>query len=79
MWLVVVDACTKWPEVLPVKSVTSSATVDILLGLIKSHGVPAQIISDNAAIFTSDEFKQFCRRFEIQQILTLPYHPRSNG
>jgi hypothetical protein len=79
MWLIVVDARTKWPEVIRLKSSTSEATVTALLNLIARFGVPKQIVSDNGPQFTSEEFRLFCDRFKIQHVRTSPYHPRSNG
>lgn len=79
MWMVVVDARTKWPEVIKMRTTTAAETVRAFFGLIGRFGVPAQIVSDNGPQFISAEFQDFCKRFNIQHIRVAPYHPRSNG
>ena len=79
MWLVVVDAYSKWPEFIPMRSTTSEKTINELYPLICRFGLPSQIVSDNGPQFTSGEFQQFCNRFGIKHITVAPYHPRSNG
>jgi transposase InsO family protein len=76
-WLVVIDARTKWPEVIPMKNATAEATVQGLLSLIARFGIPGQIVSDNGPQFTSEEFRTFCAQFQIQHVRSSPYHPRS--
>lgn len=79
MWLIVVDAQTKRPEVILLKSVTGSTTTHALLDLVSRFGIPSQIVSDNGPQFVGEEFRNFCAHFGIEHIRTLPYHPRSNG
>ncbi len=79
MWLVGVDAHSKWPTVIPVNSTTTDATITILRHLFALHGLPKQLVTDNGPQFTSVEFREFCQIHGIQHILTPPYHPASNG
>ena len=44
-----------------------------------SLGLPETIVSDNAAIFTSEEFAEFLKRNGIRHVRAPPYHPASNG
>ena len=60
MWLVLVDAQSKWPEVMQMKSTTASKTVEVLRSLFSRFGIPHQLVSDNGPQFVSDEYKQFC-------------------
>ena len=55
MFLVVVDEHSKWPEVIPVSSSTSSSTIEVLCDLFARFGIPEQIVSDNGAQFVSDQ------------------------
>ena len=47
MFLVVVDAHSKWPEVIPLSSTTTSKTIEVLRDLFARFGIPEQIVSDN--------------------------------
>ena len=49
MFLVVVDAHSKWLEVIPVSSTTSSSTIEVLHDLFARFGIPEQIVTDNGA------------------------------
>ncbi|KAL3121857.1 hypothetical protein niasHT_006388 [Heterodera trifolii] len=79
MWLITVDAKTKWPEVAMMKSTTTEATIEAIRKLIWTHGLPEQIVSDNGPQFASKEFEEFCSKRGIERTLTAPYHPQSNG
>ena len=79
MLFVVVDAYSKWPEIYPLSSTTTSKTITILRELFARYGIPRQLVSDNGSQFTSDEFNQFISSNGIRHIHTSPYHPSSNG
>ena len=49
MFLVVVDAHSKWPEVIPMKNATSTTTITALRSIFSRFGLPDQIVSDNEA------------------------------
>ena len=59
MFLVVVDAHSKWPEVIQMHSTTSSKTIEALRNLFVKYGLPEQLVSDNGPQFTSEEFAEF--------------------
>ena len=61
MFLVIVDAYSKWVEVHVVKKGTSSATIAKCRQTFATHGLPEVIVSDNAACFTGSEFKLFVK------------------
>ena len=74
MFLVVVDAHSKWPEVIPVSSTTSSSTIEVLhvRDLFARFGIPEQIISDNGAQFVTEEFQVFVRSNGIRHVTSAP-------
>ena len=59
MFLIILDAFSKWLEIIPVKNATSSVTIDKLRGIWSTYGLPDTIVTDNAAAFTSAEMKIF--------------------
>jgi len=79
MCLVIIDSHSKWIEVLPATSITSTETIRLLKSVFITHGLPITIVSDNGTCFSSDEFSLFCRELGIVHKFTAPYHPSSNG
>ena len=59
--LIVVDALSKWLEVIPMKTATALITVQRLWTLLSRFGVPESIVSDNGPQFAAAEFQEFCR------------------
>ena len=79
MFLLAVDAHSKWLEVAIVNSATSTNTVDNLRMMFSTHGLPEVIVSDNGTVFPSEEFSDFTCRNNIRHIRIPPHHPSSNG
>ncbi|CAH8512294.1 unnamed protein product [Dicrocoelium dendriticum] len=78
-YLVMVDAYSKWPEVVAVNPPTASATLACLQRIFSQHGLPEVLVSDNGTQFTSSVFEDFCRRHCIQHLRSPPYHPQSSA
>lgn len=78
-FLIVVDALTKWPEVIMMSSTTASATIKQLRELFARFGSPECIVSDNGTQFVAAETKQFFEEEGILHIRSAPFHPQSNG
>ena len=78
MFLVVVKAHTKWPELTPVSSTTASKIIEVLCDLFTRFGIPEQIVSDNGPQFASVEFQAFIKSNGIYHITSAPYHPATN-
>lgn len=79
MSLLLVDAYSKWLEIHYTNTSTSTATIELLRKSFASLGLPEVIVSDNAAVFTSEEFTNFLRRNGVRHVGTPPYHLVSNG
>ena len=78
-FLIIVDAHSKWPEIIQMQTTTSSATIHELRRLFSSYGLPEQLVSDNGPQFVSDEFQVFLKSNRVKHIRSAPYHPSSNG
>lgn len=75
---IMVDAHSKWPEVFPMKKITSFKTIKILRTVFALNGIPEQIVSDNGSQFTSHKFDEFIRKNGIKHFKSAPYHPATN-
>ncbi|XP_037565246.2 uncharacterized protein K02A2.6-like [Dermacentor silvarum] len=78
-FLIVVDSYSKWLEVIPMSSMTSSALITTLRRLFGTHGLPDTLVSDNGPQFTSTEFRGFLDANLIRQVTSAPFHPSTNG
>ena len=78
-YLVLVDAYSKWMDVVLMKSITSAKTIEKLRIIFSTHGLPLKIVTDNGATFTSKEFCQFVKQNGIKHVTSAPYHPATNG
>ena len=78
-FFVLVDAHSKWPEVMEMKSTTAEKTIEVMRTLFGSYKIPEQVVSDNGLQFTSEEFTEFMRRNCIKHIRSTPYHPSTNA
>ncbi len=78
-FLVLVDAHSKWFEVVETSSITSACTILKLRTVFATHGLPETLVTDNGPAFISDEFTTFLKQNGIKHVRTSPYHPASNG
>ena len=79
MFIIVVDAYSKWLEVIKVSQPTTSTTILHLLRLFTTFGLPEHLVSDNGSQFTSAEFTEFLSQNNIRHTRSAPGHPASNG
>lgn len=75
-FLIVVDAKSRWAEIKITRDApTTEITLNLLSDIFASHGFPIIMVSDNASIFKSDQFKEYCTINGIFQKLIAPGHP----
>ena len=55
-FLIVVDAYSKWLEVIPMGSMTSLKTIKVLCSLFARYRIPEEVVSDNRSQLASEEF-----------------------
>jgi hypothetical protein len=80
MFLIVVDAYSKWVECFDVTSgYGSRVVIDKLCEVMARFGLFNTICSDNGTSFVSSEFKEFCSRNGIKLKTAPAYCPASNG
>ena len=79
MFLLVIDAHSRWMEIEAVHSATTQSTLEHLRSMFARFGLPEVMVTDNGTCFTSSEFAEFSRRNQIRHVKVAPYHPSSNG
>ena len=79
LFLIVVDAHSKWIEALVVPSSSSAVTIEALRTMFAQHGIPNSIVSDNGSSFTSSEFQNLCKMNDIKHDTSALDKPASNG
>lgn len=78
--LTVVDSCSSFVQALPISAPNVKETVSALENeIFLKFGTPYQITSDRGSNFIAKEFKEFCRKREIQLVHTTAFNPRANG
>ena len=80
MWLIVIDAYTRWIEVCNMKTrTTTEATTKELRRMFATFGLPAMFVSDNGPQFVSQEMKDFLKSNGIVRVAIPTYSPNTNG
>ena len=80
-YLVIVDAHSKWPEVIGMYMKTSTTTASLIIELRRvfaTFGLPRQVFSDNSPQFISAEFERFMKENGMKHLRSAPYHPSTN-
>ena len=77
--LTLVDYATRWPEAIPLKTITSEDVASALMGIFNRLGIPDEILSDNGQQFTSKMMADLMNFLGTTQRTSTPYHPQANG
>ncbi|XP_058017979.1 uncharacterized protein K02A2.6-like [Ahaetulla prasina] len=78
-FLVVVDAYSKWLEIILMRSMTAEAVISVLRHLFVTHGLPDTLVSDNGPQFMATQFEGYLAEEGIRHVLSAPFHPATNG
>lgn len=78
-YFIIVDAFSKWVEVIPTRTTTTEFCLRELRKLFTNFGLPLMLVSDNGPQFTSHLFKEFLETNFIVHSTTANFHPSTNG
>ena len=79
MYLVTIDAYSKWMEVQITSGATSAITINKVKITFSSLGLPQILVTDNEPAFSSQEFTTFVKANGMKHVTSISYHPASNG
>ncbi|GFV80950.1 retrovirus-related Pol polyprotein from transposon 297 [Trichonephila clavipes] len=77
--LCLMDQHSRWPEAIPLKSLTAKSTCEALLKIFSRTGIPEVIVMDNATNFTASLTHEFLKILGACPRFSTPYHPEGNG
>ena len=78
--LLAVDYVSKWVEATACPKNDANTVVGFLQrNILSRFGTPRTIISDGGSHFTNKVFEKIMNRYGIKHIMSLPYHPQTNG
>ena len=75
-YLLIVDAYSKWPCAVSLKSETSAACISELDRIFADFGVPEELKTDNGPQFASAELRALCAKKGVRLVTSSPEHPR---
>ena len=78
--LTMIDRFTRWPEAVPIRSITADVIADAFYtNWISRFGAPTILTSDQGSQFESLIFQSLTHLVGCKKIRTTAYHPASNG
>ena len=77
--LVLVDAFSRWTELIPLRTATASEAAEAILGYVTRYGTPTRISSDNGTQFINELMADLRALLQCETISTLPRNHRENG
>lgn len=72
-------ASTRFPEVFPLRKITTPVVVRALTEFFSLFGLPKLVQTDQGTNFTSRLFSQVLKQLRIKRSCSSAYHPESQG
>ena len=76
--MTLVDFATRYPEAVPLKTITTQAVAEALVNLYSRIGIPEEILSNMGTQFVSECLEEVSRLLSIRRLTLSPYHPMCN-
>ena len=64
---------TRWPEAIPLKTVTARAVANGMVEMFARTGLPLQLLTDQGSQFVGSLVKRLCKDLSIEKLQTAPY------
>ena len=73
------DYYSRYPETAYMSYTTSSAVNKKRKDIFARWGIPNEVVSDNRAQFSSDQFAEFSLEYEFTNSISSPHHSQENS
>ena len=77
--LCIVENYSKFPVVNKISSLSANGLACAVKMTFSEFGLPRKNVSNARMNFKAENFKEFCRKLNIQQSITSSYHYQSSG
>ncbi len=77
--LVLVDYASRYPEAVPLRSISAKSVAEALFRIISRVGIPKEILTDQGMVFMSRTLNELYELLGIKSIRTSVYHPQTDG
>ncbi len=77
--LVLVDYATRYPEAVPLRSISAKSVAEALFRIISRVGIPKEILTDQGTAFMSRTLNELYELLGIKSIRTSIFHPQTDG
>ncbi|KAL1248067.1 hypothetical protein QQF64_023443 [Cirrhinus molitorella] len=77
--LTIMCTATRYPEAVPLRSITTKAVVKELIKFCSVFGLPKVIQTDRGTNFTSNLFEQLAKELQVRHEMSTANHPESQG
>ena len=78
-YLLLVDHYSRFPVLRKLASTTSKVLIAEMKAVFSELGVPSVLVSDGGPQYTSAEFKDFLKHWQLEHRVSSPRNPQSNG
>ena len=73
--LTYIDLATRWPDAIPLCSITAKLVAQGMLDNFSRTGIPLEMLTDQGSQFVGRLRKELCTLLGLQKLQTTPYHP----
>ena len=76
--IIVIDYYSRYPEASQLRDTKSKTVISKLKSILGRHGI-LEVVPDNGLQYSSCEFQQFAKDYDLRHMTTSPRYPQSGG
>ena len=78
-YLCIVDYHSKFPLIKRLEGLSAERLITTTKVIFAKYGILQKLMSDAGTNFVSENFCQFCKTINVEQVVSSAYHHQSNG